>query len=372
MAPKALRFLVGVTIAVFVLNGCASPPEPDLEPEPYALAAALTQSLRANDRIGFEENFATSTIGHRLSQQWFSNLSQLDGVRFEVMPDSKAFKVTWSVAGSGLPSTHIITPQLVKVEGRTLIMDLLDSENPPIWVYGMISVNNTSAGTMIASERVSEAVANVWLKHMIAAILTVKKFDSSGLIAGWNQRLVVELPRETREYQRLVGMDPSISSAATECENGAVRIVINPAALDLPQPEGEALMLHEAVHFATGSPCHDGGELWASEGLAEWVTAKTYKQTAASNKAIVENYLSLNGIPETLPTAASFAGEKEQVIAAYALSEAVVAAAVKELGEAEALNLISKIAREKLSVDQKTYGDLYKWYAAALKKLSAS
>jgi hypothetical protein len=344
-------------------------PDP-LAPDPGALAVTLTQSIRAKDQTGFEANFARSTIGQRLAKQWFINLTELNDVSFGALPGGDKLKVTWSVDGSEQPSVHTISPRLVKVGERTLIMELFDAENPPIWIYGQITVNNSKIGTLIASERVSDDQAKVWVKRMASAVVAIQKVKMGDLNADWNQKLVVELPRDTHEYQRLVNMDPVISSAATECESGAIRIVINPASLEVPDQVGEALMLHEAVHASTSSPCRDTGALWASEGLAEWVTASQYKSTATSNQTIVETYLARHGVPASLPADAAFAGDKDAVAGAYALAQFAVQVAVDKLGEKEALVVVGKLARSKDGAPPETLADLTSWYQAALKKLT--
>ncbi|MDR1432664.1 MAG: hypothetical protein LBI99_11180 [Propionibacteriaceae bacterium] len=370
MQPKALRLLAGL-LSLILFGACTASEEPDpLACDPDALAAALTQSLRARDSAGFEENFARSSSGQRLARQLFDNLTELNDVAVSVQPGGDKLKVTWSVDGSEHPSAHTIAPKLVNVGGRTLIMDLLDAENPPIWIYGRITVSNTKVGTLIASERVSDAQAKIWVARMAAAVVAIKKVKMGDLNAAWNQKLVVELPRDTREYQRLVNMDPAISSAATECEEGAVRIVVNPASLDVPDQVGEALMLHEAVHASTSSPCLDTGALWASEGLAEWVTTTAYKSVATSNRSIAETFIARHGMPESLPTDASFAGDKDDVAAAYALSQLAVQVAVDELGEEEALVMIGKLSRDKDALDAEQLSELTAWYLAELKKLA--
>jgi hypothetical protein len=251
-----------------------------------------------------------------------------------------------------------------------LILDLPESEEPPIWLFGKVTVLSSDAGTLIYSERVSESQAKTWQQRLEKAAKAVKKAELGAIAAEWNGKLVVEIPRNTTEYQRLVHLDPATSSAATECEGEAIRVVINPASLGVPDSDAEGLMVHEATHVAISSPCYRNGALWASEGLSEWVAANTNKETKENDESIAQTFLVRNGMPATLPTDSDFSGDRDAITAAYALSELAVRAAADNMGSEEAVQVIGQAAHDRGALDSETLRKLTDWYQAALEKLT--
>jgi hypothetical protein len=355
---------------LFPLTGCTNDTPDELPPDPAALAESLTTTLQRKDEVGFKANFAGSTIGQRIADEWYTNLAQFQDVSFVAQTDSTNLSVTWSVPGSAAAAQNVITTELVRVGDRTLLFDLPDSDNPPVWLFGPVTVLSSDAGSLIYSERVSESQAKAWQKRLATAVKLVKKAKLGAVADDWNGQLVVEIPRDTREYQLLVGLDPAVSSAGTECKGSVVRIVVNPASLGVPDPEAEQLMVHEATHVAVSSPCLSNGALWASEGLSEWVVATTYEESEEHNKSAIQAHLLRNGMPATLPTDSDFTGDRDSVTAAYALSELVVSAAVEKMGRDEAIQTIGKAAHDRGALDAPTLRKLTEWYQAELEKLS--
>ncbi|MDR1767879.1 MAG: hypothetical protein LBR32_05545 [Propionibacteriaceae bacterium] len=374
VAAKALAALA----AAVALAGCSlfDPGSPSsgstvLKSDFAALAEDLTTTLEAKDEPGFAANFADSTMAQELAQRWYGNLSQVSVATFGT-DDEGSLEVTWAVPASQAPAVHKVVPHLAKVDGRAVIMDAMYTDDPPIWYFDDVSVDNSSTVSLIASETVSADQRQAWLKRAAKAVKTVKKAGLGMLAQDWNDRLVVEIPRNTRDFQLLVGIDPKLSGAATECEGGAIRVVVNPASLQLPDEQAEALIVHEAVHAATGSPCEDSGALWASEGLAESVTAKAFKSTRESNLATVTTYLAESGVPAALPVDADFTSAKEVIWAAYALSEVAVDAIFDNLGTEAALDLLAKLTRTPDKVDAATNAEVTGWYRKALEEIAAA
>lgn len=366
-----LRALLGAILAVSLLAGCTPEPTPDpLEPDSAQVAESLTSAIRLKSEQQFAANFATSTVGVALAEQWYSNLSQFEDVSFTAVSGSGQLQVTWSVPGQSTPSRETLSMQMAKVGGRTLILDRLASSSPPSWLFGRVTVTNVDEGTLIAAETVSESESKAWLKRLKDAVKVVKDAKLGSTVESWDGRLVVELPRTTSEYTELVDVDPTTSSAAAECESGAVHIVVNPASLSAPDPEGQALMAHEAVHAATASPCSKSGAWWATEGLAEWVAQEAYSSAAAQNEALVKNYVAHHGVPAALP-ADPAAEDRDAIAAAYALSGVVVDVCVDEMGRKDALELVGKLAKGT-APDAEKLAEILGWYQAALQKIAKS
>ncbi|MDQ7992293.1 MAG: hypothetical protein REI45_06375 [Propionicimonas sp.] len=230
--------------------------------------------------------------------------------------------------------------------------------------------SSDDAVTLLAPAALDTPARQVWTRRIRTAVDTLAQTDLGPLDDGWDGRLVVELPDTARAYARLAGEGAEAAAAVTRCPADGSRITVNPV-VDAAEPAYLAsLLLHEAVHVATGSSCSVGAPQWVEEGLAEWVAAEHSGESLAANQAWVEQYLELHGIPEVLPTDADFSGDPDTVSAAYGLARLAVAAAIDGLGHDAAMEFFGAAFDGR--GDDATTAAVTGWYRAELAGLSAS
>lgn len=191
---------------------------------------------------------------------------------------------------------------------------------------------------------------------------------ASGLIApaaGWDSRLTVVVPARAEAFPSAAGLPDGDAAAGTECRTGTARVVVNPVVLDLDDAYLDVLLVHEAVHVATGSACSGGGTGWAVEGIAEAVAAGSDPALAEANAALVRQHLAEHGVPDELPT-----GLFDQTD--YALAQVVVDQLAAHLDRAAAVDLLDRAIRSPDRLTGAELADLRSWYRAELARLAES
>jgi len=224
--------------------------------------------------------------------------------------------------------------------------------------------------TVLAPPDLGEEARDAWLSRVESAQRTLAGTDFGPLDDGWDGELVVELPDTASHYQELAGAGVEDAAAVTRCPSEGARITINPVVATSGAGYLESLVLHEAVHVATGSSCGGEAPQWVEEGLAEWVASEHSGDALAANQAWVAAYLADHGVPEALPADAEFTADPDSVSAAYGLARLAVAVAVDRLGTAAAMDYFARAYTGE--APQATGARLTAWYRAELAELSGS
>ncbi|MCW5952467.1 MAG: hypothetical protein KIT69_09440 [Propionibacteriaceae bacterium] len=216
----------------------------------------------------------------------------------------------------------------------------------------------TAVGTLYAPADAAPDEQQAWLERIERTSGIVAGTDLGSLDDGWDGRIVVELPPSQPDYLALAGPDSGEAAATTRCDAEGSRITINPLIRSESSSYLDSLLLHEAVHAATGSACTDA-PLWIEEGVAEWLTEQHDPATQHANRQWLDHELAA-GLPAGLPPDSAFRGASAQISGAYALAAFAVAVAIEQLGQDQAMAYFAV-------PDERTTGRLTQWYLAGLR-----
>ncbi|MEA5054403.1 MAG: hypothetical protein VB093_13280 [Propionicimonas sp.] len=226
----------------------------------------------------------------------------------------------------------------------------------------------TRHGTLFVTPQIGSADRDAWSTRLDWAAESLEATDLGGLTDDWDGRLDVELTAAAAEFSALAGPDSADAAAVTRCLAGRGRIAVNPQVLILQSDYLDGLLLHEAVHAALASPCAAGAPLWVEEGLAEWVATEHSPLAEQADLAWAKQTLAADGVPQTLPPDAAFAGG--QLLPAYALSRSAVAAAVEHGGTDWAMAFFGRAIAGTATADE--VARVTGWYRADLTRLAGS
>ena len=143
-------------------------------------------------------------------------------------------------------------------------------------------------------------------------------------------------------------------------------MVVNPLILGQSDEWLDSTLVHEAVHVATDSACVPPGQslAWATEGLAESVTARTDPATATRNRGLVVAFLRDHAVPRVLPSDLAD-------LTSYALAQLAVDQ-VRARAGAKADDLLERATREAKTVTAAELTRVTGWYTAELTRLAKS
>lgn len=213
------------------------------------------------------------------------------------------------------------------------------------------------------SAGLDEAARRAWADRLDRAAEAVA---ASGLISaatGWNGELLVEIPADDSAFAAASGLPDGDAAAGTKCDHGTPRIVVNPAVLELDPGYLDVLLVHEAVHVASDSPCSQAGLGWVVEGLAESVAAGTDAELAQANAGLVRDHVREHGVPDDLPAVVSDQTD-------YALAQLAVDQVREHLDLAEAADFFDRAIRNSGSVTAAELTEARAWYLAELARIA--
>jgi hypothetical protein len=234
-----------------------------------------------------------------------------------------------------------------------------------------LSASRGDRVTVLAPPELGDQPRSAWLTRLEWAAETLAGTGFGTLDDTWDGQLVVELPGTAGQYQELAGAGMDDAAAVTRCPPGGARITVNPVVGANEPWYLDSLVLHEAVHVATGSSCGGEAPQWVEEGLAEWVACEHSSESLAANQAWVMEYLERHGVPEALPDDPDFTADPDSVSAAYALARQAVAVAIDQLGEAGAMDYFAG-AYDGRQTGDATTAEITSRYLAELAALSGS
>jgi len=357
------RTWAAVLVLTFgLLAGCAPAPR---ETPPSGLASTadvLTRSLAEGDRDSFLAAFDSSAHARSTGARWFDNLTQFDEVVFAATT-ATGFQVTARVPGDQ-DSRHQVTVA-PSAEDPAKLRGLVPGVRDPLWAVEAVSLITTEAGTVVLGEGADSAAAT-WTARVDRAVTALDEVDPGALTTGWNRRLLVEVPAQAASFGRVSG--ESVEAAAVTMTAGdSVRIVVNPratAALDAAALD--ALILHEAVHAAVGTPHHPQAPRWLVEGLAEWVVNRADPASRAKSRRLVKQYLDTRPTPAALPTDRQVLAGGPDPLTGYALAEVAVDAMVARLGKPAATTALAGLLSRPPSAWTPSEQAITRWYLDAL------
>ena len=324
------RILV-VLLGVLSLLGCTPAPPPDTPPAAAIafddLNGFLTELETArHDPAAWAERLnATDPDLAVAAEQIRANLAQFD-VRFTATGDTHPLTtparggaaatvhgvdVDWAVPGHP-PATHRLWFTLTTRQTGLLLVGLTDgpaTDPVPLWALGPVQVAGGAQAAVLAGADVDVAP---WLNDLGKALRTL---EARGI---GTSPLLVQVPAQPRDFQRLLGVRPTSHravAAVTWPFGAAAHVVINPQAA-LFGPTREVLVTHEAVHVATGS-LRPGGPLWLAEGYADLVALTGQPEVTAAHERHLADDQRRHGIATTLVTEADLDPDNPRVDAHY-------------------------------------------------------
>ncbi len=223
-----------------------------------------------------------------------------------------------------------------------------------------LQVTDSAFGRLLAPASLRPEQRRAWLERIERTSATLAGAELGPLDDDWDGVIVVELPATQRDYTVLAGGGSDQAAAVTRCDGEESPITVNPAVEAAAEEYLDALLLHEAVHAATGSACRPT-PLWIEEGLAEWLTVQHSATAERENREWLDHRLAAAGLPSGLPQDSAFRGSAAELSGAYALAVAAVATAVEHLGREAAMAYFA-------APDDRTTELIADWYLSRLRE----
>jgi hypothetical protein len=353
------RLAAGLAIVALVGSGCSRIDPATGDPRAgEILARQLNDAVRDNNQVAFLQNFSGDQAARTLAQRWYRVLSVSAGT-VDVPPGGSLLETTWTLPGDRDDAKSILATSLGSRDGAPVITGVRTTTSMPIWAIEDVEVTPAVHGSVVSSGLTSQQRVEA-ARLLNAAVAAVQKAGVVSPKARWAGSLVVEEPSTAPNFRTVTGMDADSTAGVTTCDDGTARIVMSPLVGDDWFAE---TLVHEAVHVATDSPCGNGA-VWAAEGLAEWVTERTYPDVARANADLVRDYLRTNDLPDDIPDSVSSPTD-------YALAAVAVEQVFAHLGHDRAVDHLDAFMRRgKVSDDD--YTRIAKWYTAELARLKKS
>lgn len=283
------------------------------------------------DRAAWLALFAGDQRSRALGARLWSNLAAL---RVEAIEESGSggVRFRWRPASGFASVDHVLDPAL----SDGLLQGLTPRGAAPVWLGEPIAMMRAGGVVTLRGASVPPTTGQLWLDAAVQALEQVRKAALGPLVS--DDTLVLALPGSPAAFAAVLASPLSEAAGV-----GAVTQVATPASgpqvvVNLAAASGAsaswsaALLTHEAVHAVSRSPGLPG-PLWVKEGLAEWVSAPTYRPQRARNSALVVEAVA-SGDVGRLPPDADFQRRGVDLETAYALAQVAVDAAIVRWGRA--------------------------------------
>lgn len=230
-----------------------------------------------------------------------------------------------------------------KIIGDSTLLDGAPVTAPRLWSYPGLQARDaaTVGGTsVVLSYPGTDAAVPTIARELPAAVLAVTKFWGN----DWARRAAVVATATDEEFRGLAGSEGAVGAAAAATIYATLdtaaktasgqRVILTPAARDLPAPALAVVLRHELTHVAVRPNTVADAPLWLTEGVPEYVGRKgTYQrfEDAAPDLAAV---LRGGEIPIRLPDDRDFAVDKTTALVAYQSAWSLAAFVAQTYGEA--------------------------------------
>ncbi|MDL9937373.1 hypothetical protein QSJ18_11515 [Gordonia sp. ABSL1-1] len=230
----------------------------------------------------------------------------------------------------------------------------LVAETPPatqLWeLPGLAATDVATAGgtSVIASYRGTDTEVARVRRLLPGAIAAVTAFWGG----EWPQRAVVVATGSDDEFAALAAGGGVGTAAATvfdriDTRNQVVigqRVILTPAARDLPEPALGVVLRHELTHVAARLRTSTAAPMWLTEGVPEYVGRKgTYTRIPDAAPDLAEAVRS-SGAPAGPPADADFLAGGAQAQLAYQSAWSMAAYVAQRFGEDRLKNLYLGVA----------------------------
>lgn len=231
--------------------------------------------------------------------------------------------VRWRLAADGAASSRTRVPVTFwQVDGNTRFAHLAVRSGQrsavPLWLLGRVAVARTTRSLVVSAV---PGTSGRFSRLADRAVLDVRR-----VLPGWSGRLVVEVPRDQRQLDRVLDADAGTYdaiAAVTSTADGSTsrsapeHVFVNPGVFDPLGPRGsQIVMSHEATHVATRAALSTM-PVWLVEGFADYVAlARTdVPVTRLAGEAL--DRVRRTGPPDRLPTRGDFGPHSPRLGASY-------------------------------------------------------
>ncbi len=231
-------------------------------------------------------------------------------------------RLTWRIGGFDRHvSRRHVALTLAGVGSRALFVTArtatLAQPATPLWMLGPVRVARTADALVVTGRAGPEPYARLADR----AVADVRR-----VVPDWRGRLVVEVPRDEQDLDRVLGASPGDYreiAAVTSTADGSTstqspsHIFVNPDVLDPLGPHGsQIVMSHEATHVATGAALSTMPR-WLVEGFADYVALDHAGLPVDVAAREVLAGVRRTGPPAHLPGPADFAATNPRLGASY-------------------------------------------------------
>lgn len=168
---------------------------------------------------------------------------------------------------------------------------------------------------------------------------------------SWEQRLVVMVPRDAAELDRIVPDAGDLSQIAAVATAELVapstgyhpvgdRVLVNPTTFRLLSSLGRQVVLtHEVTHVASRAATGPQVPTWFVEGLADYVGYHDVQVPLGVAAEELQTDVRAGRLPTRLPTDGAFSGSRHDLAQTYEMSWLAVSLLARDYGQARMLQL---------------------------------
>jgi len=235
-------------------------------------------------------------------------------------------QVRWRLAADGAADSRTRVPvRFRQVDGRTRFAGLAlgspDADRRqavPLWVLGRVSVARAPRALVVSAV---PGASGRFAPLADRAVLDVRR-----VLRRWPGRVVVEVPRDQRQLDRVLGA-PAGTYAAIAAVTGTAdgsthrdapaHVFVNPRVFDPLGPRGsQVVMTHETTHVAMRAALSPM-PVWLLEGFADYVALAHADLPVSRVASQTLSRVRRTGPPERLPTRRDFGPHSPQLGASY-------------------------------------------------------
>ncbi|WP_160008153.1 hypothetical protein [Nocardioides sp. AX2bis] len=267
-------------------------------------------------------------------------------------------EVTWRFAGydRDVASTETSVDLVTDEDGtRVVALAPVDGSGPgagrsPVWLTGPVEVASSPTTLVVQAADTSDGPdAEAYDARAARAVAVVER-----VLAGWDGRLVIEVPAGETGLDAALGVEPGTYgaiAAVTAAVDGApagspVHVFLNPDVYGQLQAQGaQVVMSHEAVHVATRAPSSGALPLWLLEGFADYVALRDVDLPLSTTAAQVVEQVREDGLPRALPGQAEFATGATHLGATYEAAWVACLVLAERGGEEALVDLYDAVDR---------------------------
>ncbi len=248
--------------------------------------------------------------------------------------------LTWQLGGFDEEASRADVAVTFAPDGESLAITGFGADGGgrtrvPLWLRGELSVARGAGVLAMVDGSQSEAQAVV--DRVTRGIVVVHR-----VLPDWRSPVVVEVPASAADLDETVGAAPgtyAAIAAVTTVPGSAVgpeapvHVFVNPdVTAGLRRAGAQVVMSHELVHIATDAALTPM-EPWLLEGFADYVALRDTKLPDRTTLARAIEAARRNGVPDELPSAASFDTRARHLQARYEEAWLACRIVAERLGE---------------------------------------